>query len=161
MTILDINDIPPVFSAPWTKENPFYVTQIQEELSANTILGTFTASDEDSDIDHYAIEPESEYFDLNRTTGSNLRNYRLFFVYFIILINNFGLKTGTVYTKKEIDFEKVQSINFTLRAYDIGEPQLSTAAHVIVNVININDMGPVFDKVCHFCRITRYDLLVY
>ncbi|XP_065199853.1 cadherin-87A [Planococcus citri] len=128
VTILDVNDIPPTFEKPWTKENPYYVTQIQEGLPANTILGTFTARDNDSDIDHFAIEPESEYFDVNRTTG-------------------------TVYTTKEIDYEKVQSINFTLRAYDIGEPQLSTAAHVIVTVININDMGPVFDKSEYFAAI--------
>lgn len=58
-----------------------------------------------------------------------------------------------VSTKKSIDYEQVQSINFTLRAYDIGEPQLSSAAHVIVDIININDVNPVFDKVRYLFKI--------
>lgn len=62
--------------------------------------------------------------------------------------------SGMVYTKKPIDYEKVQSINFTLRAYDIGEPQLSTGAHIIVNVVNINDMEPVFDNVSDLLQLT-------
>lgn len=70
VTILDVNDIPPTFAYPWTKENPYYETRIQEELPADSVLGTFTASDTDSDIDHYAIEPESEYFYVNETTGT-------------------------------------------------------------------------------------------
>ena len=77
VTILDINDTPPKFDLPWTKEHPYYVTQIQEELPANTVLGTFKASDEDSDIDHFAIEPESEYFDVNRTTGSIIPHHMI------------------------------------------------------------------------------------
>lgn len=59
---------------------------------------------------------------------------------------------GVVTTKARIDFEQVQTITFYLVAYDIGEPQLSVVANVTVNVININDMNPVFEKV----RITSY-----
>lgn len=70
ITILDVNDIPPKFNPPWTKENPYYFKEIQEELPANTVLGTFTATDTDSDIDHYSIEPENEYFEVNETTGT-------------------------------------------------------------------------------------------
>ncbi len=70
VTILDVNDIPPSFEAPWSAEKPYYIVQIQEELPVGTILRTFTALDRDSDIHHYAIEPSSEYFAVNETTGA-------------------------------------------------------------------------------------------
>lgn len=64
-----------------------------------------------------------------------------------MLKNIFYADTGVVTTKARIDFEHVQTITFYLVAYDIGEPQLSAVANVTVNVVNINDMNPVFEKV--------------
>lgn len=73
----------------------------------------------------------------------------------MIVLNTciFILYAGVVTTKTRIDFEQVQTITFYLVAYDIGEPQLSVVANVTVNVININDMNPVFEKV----RFTSYE----
>lgn len=53
-----------------------------------------------------------------------------------------------VRTKKRIDYEAVKRLNFTVVAYDSGIPQKSATAYVTVNVININDMDPVFSEVC-------------
>jgi hypothetical protein len=53
-----------------------------------------------------------------------------------------------VRTKKRIDYEDVKRLNFTVVAYDSGIPQKSATAYVTVNVININDMDPVFSEVC-------------
>lgn len=75
ITILDVNDIPPVFATPWSPKQPYYVEQIQEEVPVKTVLKTFTASDPDSDIHHYAIEPESEYFAVNETTGESVSGF--------------------------------------------------------------------------------------
>ena len=72
VSILDVNDIAPSFALPWTKQNPYYKEHIQEELPIGSVLGTFAASDPDSDIHHYAIEPENEYFLVNETTGTRL-----------------------------------------------------------------------------------------
>jgi len=55
---------------------------------------------------------------------------------------------GVVRTKKRIDYEVMQRLNFTVVAYDSGIPQKSATAYVTVNVININDMDPVFSEVC-------------
>lgn len=55
---------------------------------------------------------------------------------------------GVVRTKKRIDYEAVKRLNFTVVAYDSGIPQKSATAYVTVNVININDMDPVFSEVC-------------
>ena len=45
-----------------------------------------------------------------------------------------------------IDFEAVQEYVFTVIATDTGRPQMSSSAHVRVEVINVNDNPPVFDR---------------
>lgn len=50
-------------------------------------------------------------------------------------------------TKLRIDYERASILHFKLVAYDSGVPQLSSTADVTVNIININDMDPVFDQV--------------
>lgn len=69
VTIIDINDIPPIFNPPWTKENPYYTISSLEEQPVGSIIGTFIATD-DSGIDHYEIIPNNPYIDVNRTTGN-------------------------------------------------------------------------------------------
>lgn len=69
VTIIDINDIPPVFNPPWTKENPYYTIPCSEEQPIGTVIGKCIATD-DSGIDYYDITPKSPYIDVNRTTGN-------------------------------------------------------------------------------------------
>jgi len=69
VTIIDINDIPPVFNPPWTKENPYYTISCPEEQPIGTVIEKFIATD-DSGIDHYDIIPKSSYIDINRTSGN-------------------------------------------------------------------------------------------
>jgi len=73
VTIIDINDIPPIFKPPWTKENPYYTITSLEEQPGGSLIGTFSATD-DSGIDHYDIKPNNPYIDVNQTTG-NLVKY--------------------------------------------------------------------------------------
>lgn len=121
ITITDVNDSPPKFLPPWTPQNPTYNIQIREEQTVGTIIGTYVAVDEDSDIAEYAIIPPSPFFEINNGTG-------------------------IVQIKKEIDFEKTRSLNFTIVAYDTGVPQLNATATVMVKVININDNDPIFSS---------------
>jgi hypothetical protein len=62
--------------------------------------------------------------------------------------NSYIHVAGVVRTKKRIDYEAVKRLNFTVVAYDSGIPQKSATAYVTVNIININDMDPVFNEVC-------------
>ncbi|XP_060523658.1 cadherin-87A isoform X2 [Cylas formicarius] len=119
ITILDINDSPPSFLPPWTVENPVYYLELKEELPVGTIVATYKAIDEDSDIAGYTIQPNSEYFQINNGTG-------------------------IVQIKKVIDYEKIKKLNFTVVAFDSGIPQLNTTATVMVNVVNLNDNDPIF-----------------
>uniref|UniRef100_A0A0A9XXM0 Cadherin-87A n=1 Tax=Lygus hesperus TaxID=30085 RepID=A0A0A9XXM0_LYGHE len=121
ITIIDVNDYAPAFLKPWTITNPTYSVEILEEQPPDTSLGTFTATDQDSNTITYNIEPENEYFYINNLTGQ-------------------------VKTKTRLDYEQTPVLEFKIVAYDSGVPQLSSTAHVTVNVININDMDPTFDK---------------
>ncbi|KAF5276236.1 hypothetical protein FQR65_LT04041 [Abscondita terminalis] len=119
VSIIDINDRPPIFLPPWTKERPQYNLQLEEELPVGTIVSTFTAVDDDSPISTYKIYPESKYFEINNGTG-------------------------IVQIKERIDYEMLKVLNFTIIAYDSGIPQLNASANVFVTVLNINDNSPKF-----------------
>ncbi|XP_026808223.1 cadherin-87A [Rhopalosiphum maidis] len=120
VTIIDINDIPPVFSPPWTKENPYYTISCPEEQPIGTVIEKFIATD-DSGIDHYDIIPKSSYIDINRTSG-------------------------VIFTKEKLDFETIENIDLNLIVYDTGHPQLSTTATIFIKITNINDNTPVFNQ---------------
>ncbi|XP_022834034.1 cadherin-87A [Spodoptera litura] len=98
---------------------PSYLDNILEEQPLGTVLNTYTASDKETPIQAIAIQPPNPYFVIDNVTG-------------------------IVKVAQRIDYEKVHSINFTLVAYDGGVPQLSTAAGVMVQVLNANDEEPVF-----------------
>ncbi|XP_025199596.1 cadherin-87A isoform X2 [Melanaphis sacchari] len=120
VTIIDINDIPPVFNPPWTKENPYYTVSCPEEQPLGTVIAKFIATD-DSGIDYYDIIPENPFIDVNRTSG-------------------------VIFTKEKIDFETIENIDLNLIVYDTGHPQLSTTATIFIKITNINDNTPVFNQ---------------
>ncbi|XP_066591300.1 cadherin-87A [Prorops nasuta] len=121
VTIIDVNHMAPEFSKPWTRENPRYIIEMQEEQPNGAIVGAFTATDTDNNIAGYAIEPPSPYFNIDNVTG-------------------------IVRTSQVIDYEETKQLEFTVVAYDSGVPQLSSTAKVTVTVINVNDQDPKFEK---------------
>nr|XP_053634394.1 LOW QUALITY PROTEIN: cadherin-87A-like [Cherax quadricarinatus] len=50
ITIVDVNDFPPVFAPPWSTESPVIHVKVAEELPRGSLLTTITASDVDSNI---------------------------------------------------------------------------------------------------------------
>ncbi|XP_074114366.1 cadherin 87A [Cotesia typhae] len=121
VTIIDVNHEAPEFLKPWTRENPQYIIEMQEEQPTGAIVGAFTATDADSNIAGYAIEPPSSYFNIDNVTG-------------------------IVRTSQVIDYEETKTLDLNVVAYDSGFPQLSSTAKVTVNVINVNDQDPKFEK---------------
>ncbi|EFN85300.1 Cadherin-87A [Harpegnathos saltator] len=121
VTIIDVNHMAPEFLKPWTRENPRYLIEMQEEQPTGAIVGAFTATDADSNIAGYAIDPPSPYFNIDNITG-------------------------IVRTSQVIDYEETKQLEFTVIAYDSGVPQLSATAKVTVTVINVNDQDPKFEK---------------
>lgn len=69
VTITDVNDSPPKFLPPWMEDNPVYNLELREEQPVGTIVATYKATDEESDIAGYEIIPKSDYFEINYGTG--------------------------------------------------------------------------------------------
>lgn len=66
----------------------------------------------------------------------NLKNHLITIVTF----------TGQIRISSVIDYEKVKQITFNVSVTDTGEPQLSAIAHIVVDVININDNIAIFNQ---------------
>ncbi|XP_029049380.1 cadherin-87A [Osmia bicornis bicornis] len=121
VTIIDVNHLAPEFLKPWTRENPRYLIEMQEEQPTGAVVGAFTAVDADNNIAGYAIVPPSPYFTIDNVTG-------------------------IVRTSQVIDYEETKQLEFNVVAYDSGVPQLSATAKVTITVINVNDENPRFEK---------------
>ncbi|XP_078371306.1 protein dachsous-like [Oculina patagonica] len=117
VTVLDVNDEPPVF------EPSFYNFTIVENSDIYTVLGSVYASSKDlgtnADI-YYSI------------SGGDVHN--------VFKINS----TGTIFTRSNIDHEKTPRLWLNIQAEDGGSPPLYGFANVSVTVIDLNDNSPSF-----------------
>ncbi|KAK1343391.1 hypothetical protein QTO34_016171 [Cnephaeus nilssonii] len=118
VTVLDVND-----NAP-----EFYMTtatsSISEDSPPGTIIALFNVHDRDSGQNAFITcsLPENLPFKLERSVDNY---YRLV-------------------TTRALDREQFPSYNITVTAKDGGNPSLSTDAHVLLQVADINDNPPTF-----------------
>ena len=73
VAIVDVNDFPPAFLEPWTPQNPFLSISVPEEQPKGTIVHTFRATDNDSNIDRFRILNPSKNkrpFEIDADTGN-------------------------------------------------------------------------------------------
>ncbi|XP_058466683.1 cadherin-87A isoform X2 [Malaya genurostris] len=120
ITIIDVNEEPPLFVPPWTPTDPRYRFQVLEEQPVGTILTTMQATDADSTVAEYQMT-DNAYFEINNTTG-------------------------LIRSKARIDYEQVSTIRFNVTVIDTGIPRLSSTAEVTVDITNSNDNDPVFEE---------------
>ncbi|XP_059616920.1 cadherin-87A [Phlebotomus argentipes] len=121
ITIIDVNEMPPVFAAPWSPTEPKYTFQMREEQPVGAILTTLQATDADSTVGKYQLEHGNDFFDIDEITG-------------------------IIRTKARIDYESIKSIHFNATVTDTGIPQLTSTAMITVDVINENDNDPEFNE---------------
>ncbi|XP_074068886.1 protocadherin beta-2-like [Macrotis lagotis] len=119
--ISDINDNSPIFTQ---REYKLY---LQENNNPALHIGSVNASDKDSGINakvtYSLLPPETE--DL------------LLFSYISINSDN-----GHVYALRSLDYEAIQTFQFTVRAVDGGSPSLSSQVLVQILVQDENDNSP-------------------
>ena len=117
VTVLDVNDEPPVF------QPSSYSFNIVENSPLHTVLGTVSASSKDlgtnADI-YYSI------------IGGDVEN--------AFTINS----TGTIFTRGNVDHEKFPHLLLSIQAKDGGMPPLYGFANVSVTVTDLNDNSPSF-----------------
>ncbi|KAK8743275.1 hypothetical protein OTU49_001344 [Cherax quadricarinatus] len=128
ITIVDVNDFPPVFAPPWSTESPVIHVKVAEELPRGSLLTTITASDVDSNIGGYSLQEPSQHFALDNATG-------------------------VVTVKDRLDYETQPELRFIVVAHDTGVPTLTASATVIVQLENINDEEPVFSSAVYKAQV--------
>ncbi|XP_074147712.1 protocadherin beta-2-like [Sminthopsis crassicaudata] len=119
--ISDVNDNPPMFS------QRTYKVYLQENNSPALHIGSVSASDRDSGINakvtYSLLPPEPEDLPL--------------FSYISINSDN-----GHLYALRSLDYEAIQTFQFTVRAVDGGSPSLSSQVLVQIMVQDENDNSP-------------------
>ncbi|XP_068963506.1 protocadherin beta-2-like [Petaurus breviceps papuanus] len=119
--ISDVNDNPPIFS------QRAYKLYLQENNSPALHIGSVSASDRDS-----GINAQVTYSLLPPETGD-----LPLFSYISINSDN-----GYLYALRSLDYETIQTFQFTVRATDGGSPSLSSQALVQIVVQDENDNSP-------------------
>lgn len=138
ITLIDHNDHPPVFTLPWTIQRPEYVFSMNEEQPVGTVIGNILATDVESKISKYTIEPENEYFEINQESG-------------VLTVKQvIDFESLPNYYQDYLDAHQTNSLSIPIRfnvfAYDSGVPQLNAQALITVNIINLNDNEPIFEQ---------------
>jgi hypothetical protein len=117
LNITDINDQIPEFKTNYTFD-------LIENNRIPTIIGQINAYDTDQDINGqitYTIIPLSSYFSITPHDGI--------------------LSTNTSF-----DYELKRQYKFQVRARDHGQPSLESFVSVQINIININEYSPEFER---------------
>ena len=117
INVLDINDNKPTFA------QDLYSVLIAENVPINSKIFDVSASDRDGPLNNqiiYSFEEEQDNFRIDSSNGS-------------------------VFTKKLLDFEEIQSFSIWVKAEDNGSPQLSSRAQLVINLSDVNDNAPQFE----------------
>ncbi|KAG0721076.1 Protocadherin Fat 1 [Chionoecetes opilio] len=64
-------------------------------------------------------------------------------------------KSGVLILQRGLDRESSPVHHFLVQAVDKGTPQLSSTAHVLVTVLDMNDNAPVFEQPSQRCVVTE------
>ncbi|XP_057706812.1 protocadherin alpha-3-like isoform X9 [Corythoichthys intestinalis] len=132
INISDINDHAPYFAEKVQTLN------IAESTLPGGTFGFIGASDLDigkNSVTAYKINP-NDYFSLDSQKGGESVASKLVL-------------------QKPLDREKQHSITLTVTAVDGGNPPKSATCQILINVLDINDNAPVFDRPLYKTRISE------
>ncbi|KAL2311128.1 hypothetical protein Nmel_002817 [Mimus melanotis] len=129
ITVLDINDNPPVF------ERRDYLVTVPEDTSPGTeVLSVFATSQD--------IGTNAEIAYLIRS-GNEKGKFRI------------NSKTGVISIFEALDFESCKDFYLVVEAKDGGTPALSAVTTVNVNVTDVNDNAPTFSQAVYSAVISE------
>ncbi|XP_054453289.1 protocadherin gamma-A2-like [Anoplopoma fimbria] len=118
--VLDTNDNPPAINIMSTSSS------ISEDVKPGTVLTMMNVQDPDSDENGkvHCVLNEIVHFTITSTS------------------NNFF----TLVTDSELDRETVSQYNITVTCSDEGEPSLSSSVTLTLQISDVNDNAPVFER---------------
>ncbi|XP_010153082.1 PREDICTED: protocadherin Fat 3-like, partial [Eurypyga helias] len=129
ITVLDINDNPPVF------ERRDYLVTVPEDTSPGTeVLSVFATSQD--------IGTNAEIAYVIRS-GNEKGKFRI------------NSKTGAISIFEALDYESCKDFYLVVEAKDGGTPALSAVTTVNVNVTDVNDNAPKFSQVVYSAVISE------
>ncbi|RMC07431.1 hypothetical protein DUI87_16899 [Hirundo rustica rustica] len=129
ITVLDINDNPPVF------ERRDYLVTVPEDTSPGTeVLSVFATSQD--------IGTNAEIAYLIRS-GNEKGKFRI------------NSKTGVISIFEALDFESCKEFYLVVEAKDGGTPALSAVTTVNVNVTDVNDNAPTFSQAVYSAVVSE------
>nr|XP_023018375.1 fat-like cadherin-related tumor suppressor homolog [Leptinotarsa decemlineata] len=132
LIILDLNDNAPVFTLP------YYSVSLDEDVEVGTLVTKIHATDDDAGI-----------------------NRKIKYSFIDSFNNHFRISSdsGIVTLAKPLDREMKSKYNLTVQAVDYGTPQLSSSTYIVVNVQDINDNPPEFEKSHYFAIVPEIDAI--
>ncbi|XP_054411941.2 protocadherin alpha-11 [Pongo abelii] len=122
--VKDINDNPPVFSF---REQKLLIAESKQSDSRFPLEGASDADIGENALLTYRLS-KNEYFSLDSPTNSK------------------QIKRLSLILKKSLDREKTPELNLLLTATDGGKPELTGTVQLLVQVLDVNDNDPEFDK---------------
>lgn len=133
VSVLDINDNPPVF------EQREYAATVSEDTAVGTEVLQIYATSRD-------IEDNAEITYLI-VSGNEHGKFSI------------NSATGTLFIIESLDYESSHEYYLTVEATDGGTPSLSDVATVNINVTDINDNAPVFSQATYTAVISEDAML--
>lgn len=121
VVVKDINDNNPVLM----QEN--YNGKVKENVGINTLILKLEATDRD-----IGLNAEVAY---TFTAGVNQSHFKL------------DANTGELRTAKRMDYEGIKEYQFDVQAQDKGNPKRTDTAKVTIDILNVDDNAPEFEKV--------------
>ncbi|XP_040200825.1 protocadherin gamma-C5-like isoform X4 [Rana temporaria] len=119
ITVLDINDNPPVFN------QSVYKISLKENLPLNSPILILNATDQDE-----AINGEIQYYFGGHTSVSARKLFDL------------KQQSGEIFITDHLDFEELNFYELSIKAVDKGSPKLTGNCLVQVEIEDVNDNSP-------------------
>ncbi|XP_033823988.1 protocadherin Fat 1a isoform X1 [Periophthalmus magnuspinnatus] len=106
---------------------------------------------ESAPVNSIVLTPENTPFVIRATDADSERNAMLIYQIVEPFAHNYfaiDSSTGAIRITTGLDYERRHLFRFTVQVHDLGMPRLfaEKAANVTVEVIDVNDCGPVFSK---------------
>ncbi|MEQ2188629.1 hypothetical protein GOODEAATRI_016967, partial [Goodea atripinnis] len=118
--VLDVNDNAPVF------QRRDYAVTVPEDVAMGTEVLRILATSAD-------IGPNAE-ITYSIRSGNELGKFSI------------DRKLGSISVADDLDFEVCKDYYITVEAWDNGNPPLSTATMIVIELMDVNDNAPMFDQ---------------
>ncbi|XP_078674768.1 protocadherin Fat 4-like [Branchiostoma floridae x Branchiostoma belcheri] len=124
ITVLDINDNPPVFN-----ESSSAVVVPEDLARFSTLNVTVRATDKDEDED-----PITNGRVTYSLMGEGWQTFKI------------EENTGTIELDQQLDYENITSYNLSVVAKDGGQPPRNSSVQLLITVTDVNDNEPLFER---------------